>query len=170
MTDFDVRVSGSGRLDELNRASIESISKCAWCRGSTGILEVSLPPLAVPGFVMTEGGGAFFEGLGEDASGRAPPRAPSDRRFDFGFEVVAAAVCDLAGFELSGAGSTMGSPDGWGLRACATARGPAHEGRMGTAMLASTKLDRTVTGRVFSRIFSWRTVSARPKTMCWTLL
>lgn len=119
---------------------------------------------------MTEGGGAFFEGLGGDASERAPPRVPSPRRFDFGFELVAATVCDLAGFVLSGAGSTMGSPVGWGLRAWATARGPAHEGNMGTAMLASTKLDSTVTGRVFSRIFSWRTVSARPKTMCWTLL
>lgn len=170
MTDFDARVSGSGRLDELNRASIESISKCAGCRGSTGVLEVSLPPLAALGFAITEGGSAFFEGLGGDASEIAPPRAPSTRRFDFGFEVVAEAVCDLASFVLSGAGSTMVSPDGWGLRAWATARGPAHEGRMGTAMLARTKLDRTVTGRVFSRIFSWRTVSARPKTMCWTLL
>ena len=56
------------------------------------------------------------------------------------------------------------------LLACATASGPAHAGNSGTPTLASTKLARTVTGRTFSVIFSWRPELERPKTMCWTLL
>jgi hypothetical protein len=37
-------------------------------------------------------------------------------------------------------------------------------------MLASTKLARTVTGNVFSLIFSTRAESVTPKTIRWTLL
>lgn len=59
---------------------------------------------------------------------------------------------------------------GRGFLACATAKGPAQWGRIGHAMLASTKLPSTVTGRIFSVIFSFLAVSDRPKTMCWTLL
>lgn len=79
------------------------------------------------------------------------------------------AVLDLAGF-TSSASSMAVSVMGCGFRACATARGPAHLGSIGRATLARTKLDKTVTGKVFSLIFSWRPTSARPKTMCCTLL
>lgn len=166
VTLFDGRVSGSGRDDELNRDSRESISKCAWCRGSTDVFGRSLLEFPVEGFVTIEGG-TFFELPGGGASVWLPLRALSSRRFDFDFTGM---VCDLAGFTFSDAVSDMRSPVCCGFRACATARGPAHEGSVGTAMLASTKLDSTVTGKVFSRIFPWRTVSDRPKTMCWTLL
>ena len=67
-------------------------------------------------------------------------------------------------------GSDMTSPVEEGFRACAIANGPAHFGRKGTAILASTKLARTVTGSTFSLIFSCLTGSANPKTMCCTLL
>jgi hypothetical protein len=60
----------------------------------------------------------------------------------------------------AGSGST-----GRGRRACATARGPAYHARAGTAMLASTKLDRTVTGRTLSRMRSLLTCSPPPKTI-----
>jgi len=59
---------------------------------------------------------------------------------------------------------------GRGFLACATAKGPAQWGRIGQAMLASTKLPSTVTGRIFSVIFSFLALSDCPKTMCWTLL
>ena len=57
-----------------------------------------------------------------------------------------------------------------GFRACDIASGPAHLGSPGMPMLASTKLARTVTGNVFSLIFSTRAVSVTPKTIRWTLL
>lgn len=70
-----------------------------------------------------------------------------------------------------GAGATsVVFSTGRGFLACATARGPAHWGRKGHAMLASTKLPSTVTGKTFSVIFSFLALSEIPKTMCWTLL
>ena len=162
---LDGRVSGSGKDDELSRASRESISKCAWCRGSTAVIGRSL--LVFPGedFVTIEGG-AFLE-LPDPGTSVRPPLRATSLRFGFDFTVT---VCDLVGFTLSDAVSEMTSPVCCGFRAWATARGPAQEGSIGTAMLARTKLDSTATGRVFSRIFPWRTVSERPNTMCWTLL
>ena len=85
-------------------------------------------------------------------------------RFDF--VVVGVTVCARATFEGPLVVSTIGSPIGCGFLACATARGPAHCGRMGTAMLANTKLAKTVTGRTFSVIFSCLAESPSPKTMC----
>lgn len=66
--------------------------------------------------------------------------------------------------------SEIVSSTGRGLRAWAMAKGPAWRGRNGAAMAPSTKLDKTVTGRTFSLIFSRRTASEAPKTMRWTLL
>ena len=86
-------------------------------------------------------------------------------------EVAAETVWALAGFGGSLASVVATSAvAGRGFRAWATARGPAHWGIMGRATLARTKLDRTVTGRTLSVILPWRAESARPKTMCWTLL
>lgn len=89
-------------------------------------------------------------------------------------ELEAVTVCALVGLGCSlSFVSSSSSPvvsTGFGLRACATARGPAHCGIIGKATLARTKLDRTVTGNTFSLILSCRAESAKPKTMCWTLL
>ena len=71
------------------------------------------------------------------------------------------AVCTL---------SEMMSSTGLGFRACATASGQAWSGRKGAAMLARTRLERTVTGRTFSLIFSRRWGSAEPNTIRWTRL
>lgn len=90
------------------------------------------------------------------------------------FEPGAATVFALVGVFAVGLGvslpSELSSVIGWGFRACATARGPAHLGNIGRATLARTKLDRTVTGKTFSLILWCRTVSATPNTMCCTLL
>jgi hypothetical protein len=90
------------------------------------------------------------------------------------FEPGVATVFALVGVFAVGLGvsppSELSSVIGWGFRACATARGPAHLGNIGRATLARTKLDRTVTGKTFSLILWCRTVSATPNTMCCTLL
>lgn len=80
-------------------------------------------------------------------------------------------VCARAGLALWAAVvSGTGSPAIRGFLAWATARGPAQEGRIGQATLARTKLAKTETGSMLSFIFSCRTESETPKTMCWTLL
>ena len=66
--------------------------------------------------------------------------------------------------------SDMTSAEGTAFLAWATARGPAHCGRLGRPILAKAKLARTVTGRMFSLILSCLPESERPKTICWTLL
>jgi len=66
--------------------------------------------------------------------------------------------------------SEIVSSTGLGFRACAMARGPAWAGKKGAATLASTMLDRTDTGKVFSFIFSFLAGSDTPKMMRWTLL
>lgn len=90
----------------------------------------------------------------------------------FGRVLPAEMVCARVGTFLftETAGSDSASTTGRGFRACATARGPAHCGRSGHAILARTKLPRTVTGRTFSVILSCRALSGRPKTTCCTLL
>ena len=50
------------------------------------------------------------------------------------------------------------------------AKGPARAGSIGTAMLASTRLDSTVTGSTLSCMRSRGTGSDPPKTMLCTLL
>lgn len=71
-------------------------------------------------------------------------------------ELAAVTVCALVGLAASlfSLASAVRSATGWGFRAWATARGPAHRGIMGSATLASTKLDSTATGRTFSLILS----------------
>lgn len=131
--------------------------------------------------------GAFVLGLDDD-DGREPflplgLRGPAERlpsgptkllpslaRFNLALDGMLRVLCGFAGSFSFSLVSTRSSASGFGLRAWATARGPAHCGIIGRATLARTKLERTVTGRTFSLIFSWRPVSARPKTMCWTLL
>ena len=66
--------------------------------------------------------------------------------------------------------SEVVSSTGWGFLACEMANGPAQRGKKGAATPASTKLANTVTGNIFSLIFSFPAGSAPPKTMCWTLL
>lgn len=62
------------------------------------------------------------------------------------------------------------SSTGRGLRACATANGPARAGRKGTATLASTKLESTDTGRTFSCILALFILEVPPNTRLWTQL
>jgi hypothetical protein len=95
---------------------------------------------------------------------------PSFARFDRVLPAVT--VCARVGTVLfaATAGSDIVSITGRGFRAWATARGPAHCGNKGHAILARTKLPRTVTGRTFSVIFSCLAVSDSPNTTCCTLL
>lgn len=132
---------------------------------------------------------------GERESGAWEPTRRAERRLslakllsdalgDFGslvrrdFEVGLATVFDLVGFveEAFAVGFGVSLPSeessvmGWGFRACATARGPAHLGIIGKATLARTKLESTATGKTFSLILWCRALSASPNTMCCTLL
>ena len=70
------------------------------------------------------------------------------------------------GVRVSGSSSSTGL----GRRACAIAKGPARPGSMGTAILASTRLDSTVTGNTLSCMRSLGAGSEPPKTMLCTLL
>ena len=119
------------------------------------------------------GGCGLRADLGEESldplgSGALKVRVLSLARLDREFPAVT--VRALAGLEFSFGSCASLLATGCGLRAWATARGPAHCGNIGSATLASTKLERTVTGSTFSVIFSCRAASASPKTICWTLL
>lgn len=157
---------GRGRDAELNRASRDFISKAEGLGlGDTGLdLGLSLDEEDCPP-VPRE-----LRGLPSGPS-RALEALPSLSLARLDLDEPAVTVCALVGFQFSfSLVSSTRSASGCGFRAWATARGPAHWGIMGSATLARTKLERTVTGRTFSRIFSCRALSPRPKTMCWTLL
>jgi len=132
-------------------------------------------------------GADFTDGLAAGDRGGATPAwfldsgalamRPSFGRLDL--PLLAPTVCDregarfLAGVEFEFefvVVSAMLSTTGRGFLACATASGPAQCVKAGQAMLARTKLPRTVTGRAFSVIFSCPAASATPKTTCCTLL
>lgn len=156
------RGEGRGKDDVLSLASNDFISRADGLPVPTGVLDL-------PGGIMTGGGRvAVRVGFGEDSldplgSGALKVRPASLARRDRVFAAVT--VRALAGLTFSLL-SVVGSVIGCGLRACATAKGPAQRGIMGSATLARTKLESTVTGRTFSLIFSWRAVSASPNTMC----
>lgn len=99
-------------------------------------------------------------------------RVLSLRRLDF--VLLEFTVSDREGLVLLAVtvvvASTSEASAGRGFLAWATASGPAQAGRRGHATLARTKLARSVTGRTFSFIFSWRPEPEMPNTMCWTLL
>jgi hypothetical protein len=159
----------SGNEDELRRASalIESRLGLCWADGARlatpgraaflrNSLEVSISlgrgaatlyDLSSSGSECPE---ACFARLGRGEAGPATVLLRPTR-----------AACTL---------SEIMSSAGRGLRACATAKGPACRGSQGAAILAIIKLDRTVTGRMFSLIFSRRCGSAEPNTMRCTLL
>ena len=109
-------------------------------------------------------------------SDKLPIRANSRGRRDL--VVFPVTVWLLATFDIWVGGfvwlgwfvSDMTLVDGCDFLACATARGPAHCGKIGRPTLANTKLASTVTGKIFSLIFSCRAVSASPNTICCTLL
>jgi hypothetical protein len=94
---------------------------------------------------------------------------PSFVRFERGLPPET--VCALDGRFLFAASavSEMISAIGRGLRAWATASGPAQWANAGQPTLARTKLPRTVTGRTLSVIFSCLAASDTPKQMCCTL-
>jgi hypothetical protein len=120
------------------------------------------------GGMIAGGGWGLRAGLGEESldplgSGALKVRVLSRARLEREFPAVTVRALEGLVFSL---GSCVSLVTGCGLRAWATARGPAHCGNIGSATLASTKLERTVTGRTFSVIFSCRAVSASPKTIC----
>lgn len=82
-----------------------------------------------------------------------------------GLPFAADTVCALDIFGWFVGSAKAVSSMGCGFRAWAIAMGPATLARLGTPILAITKLASIVTGITFSLIFSWRAASPRPKTM-----
>lgn len=161
---------GKGREDVLSLASSDFISRADALFVSMGVFDLATgaadtESVTIRGVLEERSLDGSLEPLGSGALKVLPvSRVRLDREFA---ELTVCAREGLVFALVSTAGSIV---TGWGLRACATARGPAHLGNMGKATLARTKLESTVTGSTFSLIFSWRAVSATPKTMCWTLL
>ncbi len=162
--------SGRGSEEELSRASSAIESRCegGLLTDSTGVRAVEPEDAGRDGDCLD---GLSEASVGVLGSGALVKRAASLPRLD-DLVVAELTVRALAGFGVWSAATTSPDWDGdWdGFRACATARGPAQWGRTGRPTLARTKLARTVTGRMFSVIFSCLAESGRPKTTCWTLL
>lgn len=89
-----------------------------------------------------------------------------------GILFCACCCCDRAEPSPLGRTSDITSGSGFGLRAWATAKGPAQCGSAGSATALRTRDERTMTGMTFSVIFAWLRgdPSATPKTTFWTLL
>lgn len=165
--------SGSGRDEVLSRASTASRSIRFGSRLASLIGETVEPEEEVG----REGGRLDFRSgswgtlnsgdpLGSGALITRPVSLSARRGLLLEADtVLARVILGSSGDSVNAVSST-----GCGLRAWATAIGPAAPAKPGTPMLARTKLASMVTGSVFSLIFSWRAASPRPKTMFWTLL
>lgn len=159
-------ISGSGKDDVLSRASRAFMSRRLVWRFAGPAELITVEP-------DEDGreGGRFDFGVGSVdllGSGALVTRPPSFSRRDL--VVAGETVCARAILLMVGVFSDITSSIGCGFLACATARGPAQRGNPGTATLASTKLASTLTGKVFSFIFSFLAESPKPNTICWTLL
>lgn len=170
VTSFGDLGSGKGSEAELSLASKATFSRCdgrlGGSAGDRGVdpEDAGLEPWVVRGPLLEVS--TPFCGPGALAT-----LLLSLPRLDF--VLLEFTVCARDGFALLTAVvavSRSGASAGRGFLAWATARGPAQAGNIGHATLAKTKLARSVTGRTFSFIFSWRPESEIPKTICWTLL
>jgi len=142
------RGDGSGRDAELNRASSDFSSRADGLFDSVGVLDRATGD--VEWRAELRGAARCVSDACPLASGALDFRT-SLARLDL--DVAAVIVWARVGFGASLVSVTVSGPMGRGFRACATASGPAHCGIIGSATLARTKLDRTVTGRTFSVIF-----------------
>lgn len=163
-------ISGRGREDVLSRASRAFKSRCLMGPLGPSIAgEVTVDPEDDVGRER----GRFdlcWLSSGDPLGSGALVTRPLSLIVRRGlFTPVTETVCalDIFGWFVV---SDITSSIGCGLRACATAIGPAARTRPGTATLASTKLANMVTGNAFSLIFSCLAASPNPKTICWTLL